>query len=76
VEFVEAPVFTKLLHEYLTDDEYRALQLFLATDAQAGLRHGRQGADLARGEERGTSATSTDVGQMPMPRRRQGLRYP
>jgi hypothetical protein len=36
VEFVEAPVFTKLLHEYLTDDEYRALQLFLAESPEAG----------------------------------------
>lgn len=36
MEFVEAPVFTKLLHEYLTDDEYRALQLFLAETPEAG----------------------------------------
>lgn len=31
VEFIEAPTFTVLVAEYLDDDEYRALQLFLAT---------------------------------------------
>ena len=36
LEFIEAPVFTQLLHEYLTDDEYRALQLYLARDPEAG----------------------------------------
>jgi hypothetical protein len=35
-EFVEAPVFTKLLPRYLTDDEYRGLQLYLAQDPEAG----------------------------------------
>jgi hypothetical protein len=36
VEFVESPVFTKIVYEYLTDDEYTALQLFLAQDPTAG----------------------------------------
>ena len=36
MEFIEAPVFTKLLGEYLTDDEYHALQMFLAEDPHAG----------------------------------------
>jgi hypothetical protein len=36
VEFIESPVFTKLLPEYLTDDEYHALQIFLAEDPEAG----------------------------------------
>ena len=36
MEFVESPVFTKLLDSYLTDDEYRALQVFLAADPEAG----------------------------------------
>jgi mRNA-degrading endonuclease RelE of RelBE toxin-antitoxin system len=36
VEFIESPVFTKLLHEYLTDQQYRALQLFLADAPEAG----------------------------------------
>jgi hypothetical protein len=36
VEFIESPVFTKLLHEYLTDDEYHAFQIFLAKEPDAG----------------------------------------
>jgi hypothetical protein len=36
VEFVEAPVFTRLLADYLDDDGYRALQLHLANDPEAG----------------------------------------
>ena len=36
MEFIEAPVFTRLLADYLDDDGYRALQLHLATDPEAG----------------------------------------
>jgi len=36
VEFIEAPLFTQLLPEYLTDDEYADLQLYLASDPEAG----------------------------------------
>jgi hypothetical protein len=36
LEFVEAPVFTRLLPAYLTDDQYRELQLHLARDPEAG----------------------------------------
>ena len=36
VEFIGAPTFTAHLAEYLVDDEYRALQTFLAGDPQAG----------------------------------------
>lgn len=36
VEFVEAPLFTKLLPTYLTDDRYRELQLYLANNPEAG----------------------------------------
>lgn len=36
MEFVEAPLFSKLLPEYLTDDEYRGLQLHLVQDPEAG----------------------------------------
>jgi hypothetical protein len=36
VEFVEAPTFTALVAEYLEDDDYRASQLFLASDPEAG----------------------------------------
>jgi hypothetical protein len=36
VEFIEAPTFTALIAAYLEDDEYRALQSFLAGDPEAG----------------------------------------
>ena len=36
VEFIEAPVFSKLLASYLDDDSYRSLQLHLAEDPEAG----------------------------------------
>ena len=36
VEFIEAPTFTAIVSDYLEDDEYRALQLFLAGDPEAG----------------------------------------
>jgi hypothetical protein len=35
VEFIEAPAFTQLLREYLGDDEYRELQIYLAHDPEA-----------------------------------------
>jgi mRNA-degrading endonuclease RelE of RelBE toxin-antitoxin system len=36
VEFVEAPALPRHVHEYLSDDEYAALQQFLATNPEAG----------------------------------------
>jgi len=36
LEFIEAPLFTQLLPEYLNDDEYRELQFHLANDPEAG----------------------------------------
>jgi len=36
VTFVESPLFTKQVHDYLTDDEYRVFQAFLATSPDAG----------------------------------------
>jgi hypothetical protein len=36
VEFVEAPVFTRLVAEYLDDDAYRELQSYLASNPKAG----------------------------------------
>ncbi len=36
MEFIEAPTFTVLVADYPEDDEYRALQLFLAGDPEAG----------------------------------------
>lgn len=34
--FIETQIFTKLLHTYLTDDEYREMQLFLIEQPDAG----------------------------------------
>ena len=36
MEFIEAPAFTAMVADYLEDDEYRALQLFLAAEPEAG----------------------------------------
>jgi len=36
VEFIGAPAFTQVLADYLGDDDYRALQLHLARDPEAG----------------------------------------
>ena len=36
VEFIEAPLFTQLLPDYLNDDDYHGLQLFLTQDPDTG----------------------------------------
>ncbi len=36
MEFIEAPLFTQLLPDFLTDDEYRDLQQTLSRDPGAG----------------------------------------
>jgi hypothetical protein len=36
MEFIETPVFTEVLPDYLSDDEYRELQLFLTLQPEAG----------------------------------------
>lgn len=36
VEFIEAPLFTQLLPEYLSDEGYREIQLHLVGDPEAG----------------------------------------
>lgn len=36
ITFVESPLFTKTLHDYLTDDEYRGFQAFLSTNPDVG----------------------------------------
>ena len=36
MEFIEAPIFTKRLSEYLSDDDYRELQRHLVNDPEAG----------------------------------------
>jgi len=35
--FIEAPIFTRLVHNYLDDDEYAALQWALALRPEAGI---------------------------------------
>lgn len=36
MEFIEAPLFTQLLPNFLSDDEYRELQQHLSRDPEAG----------------------------------------
>ncbi|MBI4378161.1 MAG: transcriptional regulator [Nitrospinae bacterium] len=36
MEFIEAPLFTKLVYDYLNDTEYSALQIELASRPEAG----------------------------------------
>ena len=36
MEFLETPAFTRHVHSYLSDDEYRRLQHFLAEHPEAG----------------------------------------
>ena len=36
MEFIETPLFTEALPGYLSDDEYRELQLYLAAHPEAG----------------------------------------
>jgi hypothetical protein len=59
MEFIEAPAFTRHLSDYLSDDDYRALQVELAGNPEAGdLMPGTGGfrkmrwADVRRGKGR------------------------
>jgi len=36
ITFVESSLFTKQVHDYLTDDDYRIFQTFLAVSPDAG----------------------------------------
>ena len=36
ISFIETKLFTRLVHDYLSDDEYAALQLALLADPEAG----------------------------------------
>ena len=36
IEFIEAPIFSKLVYEYLNEDEYAALQWTIALRPKAG----------------------------------------
>jgi hypothetical protein len=54
VEFIEAPLFTKVLYQYLSDDEYRGLQAHLANYPNAGdIIRGTGGFRKLRGRSRG-----------------------
>ena len=55
VTFIESPLFTKLVHDYLTDDEHRGFQAFLATNPEAGsVVRGSGGVRKVRWARRGT----------------------
>lgn len=55
VTFVESPIFTKQVHDYLTDDEYRTFQLFLAANPDVGaVVRGSGGVRKVRWNRRGT----------------------
>lgn len=55
VTFVESPLFTKQVHDYLTDDEYRVFQLFLAANPDLGaVVRGSGGVRKVRWNRRGT----------------------
>ena len=55
ITFVESPLFTKQVHDYLTDDEYRIFQAFLAVSPDAGdVVRGSGGVRKVRWNRRGT----------------------
>ena len=55
VTFVESPLFTKQVHDYLTDDEYGIFQPLLATNPGAGaVVRGSGGVRKVRWNRRGT----------------------
>jgi len=55
VTFVESPLFTKQVHDYLTDNEYGVFQSFLATNPGVGaVVRGSGGVRKVRWSRRGT----------------------
>ena len=55
VIFVEAPLFTKQVHDYLTDTEYRVFQKYLAANPDIGnVVRGSGGVRKVRWSRRGT----------------------
>jgi len=55
VTFVESPLFTKQVHDYMTDDEYGVFQSFLATNPGVGaVVRGSGGVRKVRWSRRGT----------------------
>jgi hypothetical protein len=55
ITFVESPLFTKQVHDYLTDDEYGVFQAFLAANPDTGdMVRGSGGVRKVRWSRRGT----------------------
>jgi hypothetical protein len=55
VTFVESPLFTRQVHDYLTDDEYGVFQAFLASNPEVGdVVRGSGGVRKMRWGRRGT----------------------
>jgi len=55
VTFVESPLFTKQVHDYLSDDEYGDFQTFLGANPNAGdMVRGSGGVRKVRWSRRGT----------------------
>ncbi|MHB8709662.1 MAG: transcriptional regulator [Desulfuromonadales bacterium] len=54
VTFVEAPIFSKHVHDYLSDGEYADFQLYLATNPDSGdIVQGSGGIRKVRWQQRG-----------------------
>jgi hypothetical protein len=55
VTFVESPLFTKQVHDYLTDNEYAVFQEYLAANPETGdVVRGSGGVRKVRWSRRGT----------------------
>jgi putative transcriptional regulator len=55
VTFIESPLFTKQVHDYLTDEEYSVFQAFLATNPDTGaVVRGSGGVRKVRWNRKGT----------------------
>jgi hypothetical protein len=55
VTFVESPLFTKHVHDYLTEDEFGVFQAYLATHPKTGdIVRGSGGVRKVRWSRRGT----------------------
>ncbi len=53
--FIESPLFTKQVHDYLTDEEYSVFQAFLATNPDTGaVVRGSGGVRKVRWSRKGT----------------------
>jgi hypothetical protein len=55
VTFIESPLFTKQVHDYLTDEEFSVFQAFLATNPDTGtVVRGSGGVRKVRWSRKGT----------------------